>query len=98
MAEELAATLGLTQLHPPTEVLARRNVGELGVGTNPNAKRTDIVLEAEKIKGTVHIGIGDNSHMGGVNVADFHQDFVVPRATLVLDGTRVVMRDGKLLT
>ncbi|MGB9866773.1 MAG: aminopeptidase [Bacillota bacterium] len=97
VGEELAATFGLSQQSPTHTVIARRVVGELGVGTNPNAKRTDIVLEAEKIRGTVHVGIGDNSHMGGVNVADFHQDFVIPRATLVLDGQRVVMKDGKLL-
>ena len=43
----------------------RCNLAELGIGTNPKARRTDITIEAEKIKGTVHIGIGDNSHMGG---------------------------------
>jgi len=94
VGEELRATWGLGEAEPSREILARRNIAELGVGTNPNARRTDIVLEAEKIRGTVHIGIGDNSHMGGVVVADFHQDFVVPKATLVLDG-RTVMREGE---
>ncbi|HSB05022.1 MAG TPA: hypothetical protein VLK23_07470 [Thermodesulfobacteriota bacterium] len=72
----------------------RCNLGELGIGTNPKARRTDITIEAEKIKGTVHIGIGDNSHMGGKVVADYHQDFVVPRPDLFLDGKKM-MDQGK---
>jgi len=75
--------------------LSRRNHAELGVGTNPNAKRPDNVLEAEKIKGTVHVAIGDNSHMGGAVKTDIHEDFVIPSATLTFDG-KVVMRNGKL--
>lgn len=42
-----------------------RNVAELGIGTNYRARRPDNVLECEKIDGTIHIGFGDNSHMGG---------------------------------
>jgi leucyl aminopeptidase (aminopeptidase T) len=68
----------------------RRMLGELGIGTNPNARRTDITVEAEKIKGTVHLAIGDNSHMGGVNAADYHQDFVLPRPDMWFDDLRVV--------
>ncbi len=74
----------------------RRMLAELGVGTNPNARRTDITIEAEKIRGTVHIAIGDGSHMGGTNVADFHQDHVIPDAELILD-QKPIMRGGKLL-
>ncbi len=73
----------------------RRMLAELGVGTNPNARRVDINLEAEKIRGTVHIAIGDGSHMGGLNAADFHQDHVIPEADLILDG-KTIMRGGKL--
>ncbi len=76
--------------------ISRRNLAELGIGTNPNAKRTDNVLEAEKIRGTVHLAIGDNSHMGGKVSSDLHQDFIIPKPTLILDD-ETVMRDGKLL-
>ena len=76
--------------------ISRRNLAELGVGTNPNAKRPDNVLEGEKIKGTVHLAIGDSSHIGGKVSADLHQDFIVPRPTLILDG-KAIMKDGKLL-
>ncbi len=74
----------------------RRMLAELGIGTNPNARRTDITIEAEKIRGTVHVAIGDGSHMGGTNVADFHQDHVIPETDLILDG-KMIMQRGKLL-
>ncbi|MBC7220604.1 aminopeptidase [Candidatus Bipolaricaulota bacterium] len=94
VGERLRDLLGLGGRQPTAEERARRHLAELGVGTNPNARRTDITLEAEKIKGTVHVAIGDNSHMGGANVADYHADFVVPRATLLLDG-QTVMDEGR---
>jgi leucyl aminopeptidase (aminopeptidase T) len=70
---------------------ARRNLAELGIGTNPNARKPDNVLEAEKIKGTVHIAIGDNIHMGGTVEADLHDDFVQPQADLILDGEPIIL-------
>jgi leucyl aminopeptidase (aminopeptidase T) len=70
--------------------LARRNLAEIGIGCNPNAHRADNVLEAEKIKGTLHIAIGDNLHMGGQVEADFHEDFVQPEPNLLLDGQLVI--------
>jgi leucyl aminopeptidase (aminopeptidase T) len=75
--------------------ISRRNLAELGIGTNPNAKRPDNILEAEKIKGTVHLAIGDNSHMGGKVAADLHQDFVISKPTLMLDG-KLVMKNGQM--
>jgi leucyl aminopeptidase (aminopeptidase T) len=71
---------------------ARRNLAELGIGTNPNARQPDNVLEAEKIKGTVHIAIGDNIHMGGQVESDLHEDFVQPQADLLLDGQPAMIK------
>jgi aminopeptidase len=71
--------------------VARRNLAELGIGANPNARKPDNVLEAEKIKGTLHIAIGDNIHMGGRVEADLHDDFVQPQADLLLDGKPVIV-------
>lgn len=71
---------------------ARRNLAELGIGCNPNARRPDNVLEAEKIKGTVHLAIGDNAHMGGQVEADLHEDYVQPEADLLLDGKPAILR------
>ncbi|MGQ9460750.1 MAG: aminopeptidase [Candidatus Bathyarchaeaceae archaeon] len=75
---------------------SRRNLAELGVGTNPHAKRPDNVLEAEKIRGTVHLAIGDNSHIGGTVVADLHEDFIIHHPDLILDG-KTIMKNGELL-
>ena len=75
---------------------SRRNLAELGIGTNPNASHPDNVLEAEKIRGTVHLAIGDNAHMGGTVSADLHEDFVLPHPDLYLDG-ETVMRGGRLV-
>ncbi|MFQ6100924.1 MAG: aminopeptidase [Anaerolineae bacterium] len=68
----------------------RRNLAELGIGTNPNAKSPLNLLEAEKIKGTVHVAVGDNAHMGGQISCDLHEDFVIPRPDLVLDDKLVI--------
>lgn len=70
---------------------ARRNLAELGIGANPNARKPDNVLEAEKILGSVHIAVGDNIHMGGRVEADLHEDFVQPEADLLLDGKAVIV-------
>jgi len=67
-----------------------RNIAELGIGTNDKAKRPDNILESEKILGTVHIALGDNSSFGGKVRTPFHQDFIFFRPTL-----RLVYRDKK---
>ncbi len=89
VGDEFRALLRLDSDDP--QYRARRNLAELGVGTNPNARQPDNVLEAEKIKGTVHIAIGDNIHMGGQVEADLHEDFVQPQADLILDGRPVIL-------
>lgn len=62
-----------------------RNIAELGIGTNDMAKRPDNILESEKILGTIHIALGDNSTFGGNVRTPFHQDFVIfnPRIKLL---------------
>lgn len=85
----LSEVLDLT--HRMETTRPRRMFGEFGIGTNPKAKRTDITLEAEKIKGTIHLAVGDNSHVGGVIVADFHQDFVLPRPHVWFDDAPVIL-------
>jgi aminopeptidase len=77
------------------------NIAELGIGTNSAAKRPDNILESEKILGTIHIALGDNSSFGGTVKTPFHQDFVFfkPTVTLVYgEGNKqIVLRNGKLL-
>ena len=80
---------------------ACRNLAELGIGTNDKASRPDNVLEAEKILGTIHLALGDNTGFGGVVAAPFHEDYVFyqPTVTLVMaDGSEEVILDsGKLM-
>lgn len=77
-----------------------RNIAELGIGTNEKAKRPDNILESEKILGTIHIALGDNSSFGGRVKTPFHQDFVFFRPTVVLrkaEGSPVyLLKDGIL--
>jgi len=78
-----------------------RNLAELGIGTNDKASRPDNVLEAEKILGTIHLALGDNSGFGGTVSAPFHEDYVFYRPTLTgiaADGSEtVIIADGELL-
>lgn len=73
-----------------------RTIGELGIGTNPMASLTGVILEDEKIFGSVHVAFGTNTSFGGVVKADSHIDCVTLRPNLFLDGTQVI-RQGKLL-
>ncbi|NJD91431.1 MAG: peptidase, partial [Geobacter sp.] len=78
-----------------------RNIAELGIGTNDRATRPDNVLEAEKILGTVHIALGDNSGFGGVVSTPFHEDYVLYLPTLSVvtrEGAKLLIIDnGRLL-
>lgn len=73
-----------------------RNVGELGVGTNDRARLSGVVLEDEKVYGTVHVAFGDNHTFGGNTRAGVHMDGVILRPDLYLDG-KLVVSGGKLL-
>lgn len=77
-----------------------RNIAELGIGTNDRASRPDNILEAEKILGTVHVALGDNSGFGGRVATPFHEDYVFygPTLTALLrgGGEMVLLDDGKL--
>ncbi|HEY4706446.1 MAG TPA: aminopeptidase [Thermodesulfobacteriota bacterium] len=58
------------------------NIAELGIGTNEKASRPDNILETEKILGTIHIALGDNSSFGGKVSVPFHQDFIFFKPTV----------------
>lgn len=77
------------------------NIAELGIGTNDRATRPDNILESEKILGTVHVALGDNSSFGGRVKTPFHQDFVLFKPSVVLIDKKgsetTLMEDGKLL-
>ena len=73
-----------------------RNIAEFGIGTNDSAKLSGVLLEDEKVMGTIHIALGNNVSMGGsVNVL-IHLDGVVKKPTVWMDG-KLLMKEGKLL-
>lgn len=75
-----------------------RNIAELGIGTNEKAFRADNILEAEKIAGTIHIALGDNSTFGGRVKVPFHQDYVLFNPTLYVHINKekiLILENGK---
>lgn len=66
-----------------------RTIAEFGIGTNPAARITGVVLEDEKVFSTIHIAFGSNKPFGGVTEAGVHIDCVVMSPTVYLDGELV---------
>ncbi|HAB51633.1 MAG: leucyl aminopeptidase [Ignavibacteria bacterium RIFOXYB2_FULL_35_12] len=73
-----------------------RNIAEFGIGTNDSAKLSGVLLEDEKVMGTVHIALGNNVSMGGSVNVPIHLDGVIKKPTVYLDG-QILMKNGKLL-
>jgi leucyl aminopeptidase (aminopeptidase T) len=67
-----------------------RNIAELGIGTHPEAQLTGAILEDEKIAGTVHIALGDNSTFGGTVEVASHLDGVILKPTLKIDDKTII--------
>jgi len=82
-----------------SERIENRNIAEFGIGTNNRAKRPDNILESEKILGTIHIALGDNSSFGGSVRTPFHQDFVFFQPTVFMTDRQkkrtALMKQGK---
>jgi aminopeptidase len=73
-----------------------RNVAEFGIGTNDRATLTGVILEDEKVMGTIHIAFGDNKSMGGTVRVASHLDGLVTQPTVWFDD-RKVLEAGRLL-
>lgn len=72
-------------------------IAEFAIGTNPTAKVTGVILEDEKVLGTCHIAVGDNtSYPGGNNSSTLHLDVILFKPTVTIDG-EVIQKDGELL-
>jgi len=78
-----------------------RNIAEFAIGTNEKAKTGTTMLELEKILGTIHVAIGDNSTIGGKTLVPFHIDFLFENPIVEVelsDGrTLKILEDGKPL-
>jgi aminopeptidase len=73
-----------------------KNIAEFGIGTNDKVKLSGLLLEDEKVMGTIHIALGDNKSMGGNVNVPIHLDGVVKKPTVFFDGL-MIMKNGKLL-
>ncbi|MEI7483163.1 MAG: aminopeptidase [Ignavibacteriota bacterium] len=73
-----------------------RAVAEFGIGTNYKAQLCGMILEDEKVYGTIHIAFGNNVSMGGnINVKS-HIDGLVIEPDVYADG-ELIMKKGKLI-
>jgi leucyl aminopeptidase (aminopeptidase T) len=71
-------------------------IAEFGVGINYGMKPFGYRIYDEKALGTVHIAIGNNIHLGGVNKASIHYDFVLYSPNVEADNV-LLMRKGKIV-
>ncbi|MCZ7361835.1 MAG: aminopeptidase [Candidatus Methanoperedens sp.] len=65
------------------------NVAELGFGLNHSARMIGNALEDEKVGGTMHMGLGDSSTIGGDVVAGIHLDAIIKTPKIFADGREV---------
>ena len=72
-----------------------RNLAEVAIGTNWNARLIGNIAEDKKANGTVHLAVGDNVSLGGDVRSEIHLDGVIERPTVYLDG-EIVVEDGEL--
>ncbi|MCZ8515117.1 aminopeptidase [Paenibacillus filicis] len=73
-----------------------RLLGEFGIGTNNKARITGVVLEDEKVYGTIHVAFGSNNTFGGTISAGVHIDGVVTKPNVFIDDV-MIMEQGKLI-
>ncbi|WP_044640617.1 aminopeptidase [Risungbinella massiliensis] len=73
---------------------AGRELGEFGIGTNEWARITGVVLEDEKVAGTIHLAFGSNHTFGGTVDAGVHIDLVITKPSIWID-EKLVMEDGE---
>ncbi|RFU70667.1 aminopeptidase [Peribacillus saganii] len=70
-------------------------LGEFGIGTNDKARITGVVLEDEKVYGTIHVAFGSNNTFGGTISAGVHIDGVVSKPDIYIDD-QLYIKNGEL--
>jgi leucyl aminopeptidase (aminopeptidase T) len=73
-----------------------RAVAEFGIGTNYKAKLIGLILEDEKVFGTIHIAFGNNITMGGRLSVSSHLDGLVTEPDVYFDD-ELIMKKGKMI-
>lgn len=76
---------------------AARQIAEIGIGTNDKAEVTGVVLEDEKVMGTIHLALGNDVGFGGTNDVPIHVDGVILKPTVKTDTGVTLLEDGKLV-
>ena len=86
-----AKNIPFSKLIPLMKSLGKcsRNIAEIGVGLNPNAKVTGTILEDEKAINTAHVALGNNKSFGGKVYCPCHLDFVFFKPTVLIDGVKI---------
>jgi len=104
-AEVFEGTASFETDHPQAKDLYRLlesvgpggfKVAELGIGTNSKALLTGIVLEDEKVLGTVHFAFGNDLTYNGDNDVPLHLDGVIKDPNIYVDGQKI-MEKGKFI-
>lgn len=97
-AEKISGGIQARKLNQMLDKVGRlaRNIAEFGIGTNDKAKLSGVLLEDEKVMGTIHIALGDNKSMGGNINVPLHLDGVVKFPNVYFDG-KLIMKKGKFL-
>ncbi len=73
-----------------------RAVAEFGIGTNYKAILTGMILEDEKVLGTIHIAFGNNLTMGGNISVNSHLDGLVTKPDVYFDDA-LIMEKGEMI-
>lgn len=73
-----------------------RAVAEFGIGTNYKAQLTGMILEDEKVFGTIHVAFGNNITMGGRISVSSHYDGLVKEPDVYFDD-ELIMKKGKMV-
>ena len=73
-----------------------KNIAEFAFGTNPKDKITGVTLEDEKVKGKVHIALGNNKSYGGNVDVPFHVDCIIKNPDVFIDNKKI-MENGRFL-
>jgi leucyl aminopeptidase (aminopeptidase T) len=74
-----------------------RCIAEVGLGTNPKATYIGNLVEDERVRGSGHIGLGRNVHLGGTIESSLHMDATIRKPSIYLDGETIVS-EGNLLS
>ena len=73
-----------------------KNIAEFGIGTNEKAIISGNMLEDEKVMGTCHIALGNNSGFGGKVEVGLHIDGLIKKPDVFVDD-KLMMKEGKLV-